>query len=310
MKVLYVGNTSDDDSSPSYSTENHVKQALRNLGHEIQPVLERGLDWATIPGHARGADLFLWTRTAGFDPADLNTQRDALETLQIPTVGFHLDRWVGLGRESDVLRSPFFTVDYLFTADGGHDDFWKKNSINHVWSPPAVLSDECKRVGNRRAEFDFDVGFVGNLRRYGHPEWGPYRQALYRFLAMRYRGRFHVWEGGIRGQDLADLYTSVKVLIGDSCLAGLSTFYWSDRIPETLGRGGFLIHPETEGLRESYATLPLYPVGDFDRLGELVDYYLETADERMDIAEYQRGYVAQFHTYEARLKRILSMVFG
>lgn len=308
MKVVYCGNVSDDDSSPSHSTENHVKTALRNLGHEVQPVLERGLDWGTVPGLAAGADLFLWTRTAGFDPADLNTQRDALETLQIPTVGFHLDRWVGLGRESDVLRSPFFTVDWLFTADGGHDDFWKKNNINHIWSPPGILSDEAQRVGRVRPDYESPVGFVGNLRRYGHPEWAPYRQTLYRFLARRYGSKFKLWEGGIRGQDLADLYASVKVLIGDSCLAGLSRLYHSDRVPESLGRGGFLIHPETEGLAELYPGMPLYPVGDFDRLGELVDYYLENDEERQTIAEANRAWVLKTATYEIRMTRILSMV--
>ena len=108
MKALYIGNVSDDDASPTHSTENHVKQALRNLGHECVPVLERGLDWSTVPVLVKEhePDMMLWTRTAGFDPADLEGQAHAIKSVNVPTVGFHLDRWVGLNREPDVFSIP------------------------------------------------------------------------------------------------------------------------------------------------------------------------------------------------------------
>jgi hypothetical protein len=324
-RVLYVGNLSDDDTSPPHSTENHVKQALRNLGHECLPVQERGLDWSTLPGlvSQNQPDLMLWTRTGGFDPADLGEQERAIKSLNVPTAGIHLDRWVGLAREPDVFRSPFFRVDYLFTADGGHDDFWRQHGINHYWSPPAILSDEAKRVGVFRQEYAADVGFVGNLRKYGHLEWQPYRHSLYRFLSLTYRGRFKLWEGGIRGQDLADLYASVKVLIGDSCLAGNPSNYWSDRVPETLGRGGFLIHPRVEGLMEGVLNkgpgqfiegkhLFGYDLGDFDNLQSNINYYLldDKQDERRAIAEAGRQHVLATATYEHRLERVLSTVLS
>jgi hypothetical protein len=231
----------------------------------------------------------------------------------VPTVGFHLDRWIGLNREGDISRSPFFKLDYLFTADGGHDLAWKEYGVNHYWSPPAILSDEAKRVGVYRKDFAADVGFVGNLRRYGHPEWGPYRLRLYKFLARTYGSRFRLWEGGIRGQDLADLYASVKVLVGDSCLAGNAKFYWSDRVPETLGRGGFLIHPEVEGLREQHPGLATYALGDLDGSGWgslkwKIDRALEEEQERRDNAIAQSQHVLANHLYEHRMERILATV--
>lgn len=312
MKIAYVGNVGDGDDPPTppHSTENHVKQALRNLGHEVVPILERGLDWSIVPELAEGADVFLWTRTAGFDPSDLDLQRKALDALDIPTVGFHLDRWVGLNREGDTLRSPFFRVDFLFTADGGHDEYWQQHGINHYWSPPAILSDEAKRVGVVRPEYEVPVAFVGNLRRYGHPEWGPYRLKLYRFLAKTYGSRFRLWEGGIRGQDLADLYASVKVLVGDSCLAGSVERYWSDRVPETLGRGGFLIHPEVEGLAEQHPFLVTFPLGDFDELARNIDLFLGSDHPRQGLADLSRADVLERHTYEARMERVLVTVLG
>lgn len=301
--VAYCGNF-----DPPHSTESHVAKALENLGHQVRRLPEQRMEWATLPEQVDDADMFLWTRTAGFDPADLEGQARAIKQLGIPTVGFHLDRWWGLNREGDIYRSPFFLLDYLFTADGGHDDRWKQAGINHYWSPPAILSDEAKRVGNYRTDYACDVGFVGNLRRYGHPEWGPYRRRLYRFLASTYRGRFKLWEGGIRGQDLADLYASVKVLIGDSCLAGNPARYWSDRVPETLGRGGFLIHPWVDGLDLAFPDLMLYPLGDFDVLRSEIDHWLSHDDDRTQLAQRNRNTVLRGNLYEHRLERVLATV--
>lgn len=307
MIVSYVGNF-----DAPHSTENHVAKALENLGHQVRRIPEQKLDWPSLPGQVEGSDLFLWTRTAGFDPADLEDQTRALieVTARMPTAGFHLDRWWGLNREGDIQRSPFFRLDYVFTADGGHDDEWKKAGVFHYWSPPAILSDEAKRVGNYRTDYAADVGFVGNLRNYGHPEWGPYRRKLYKFLAQTYRGRFKLWEGGIRGQDLADLYASVKVLVGDSCLAGNPEKYWSDRIPETLGRGGFLIHPWVKGMQAEYPNLETYELGDFAMLGRMIDFALDHDQYRSNFAVIGRQDVLDRHTYEHRMERVLSTVLG
>lgn len=315
--IAYCGNF-----TPPHSTENHCKKAFENLGHTVWPIQESGLDWTTLPDLVAGSDVFWWTRTAGYDPPDLEAQARAIKSLNVPTVGGHLDRWVGLHREPDVHRSPFFRLDWLFTADGGHPEFWAEHGINHHWSPPGILSDECD-LGTFRQEYAVDVGFVGNLRNYGHKEWTMYRRHLYRFLTRRYR--FKVWEGGIRGRDLADLYQSVKVLVGDSCLAGSgpllpqqvrggTTRYFSDRIPETLGRGGFLIHPRVEGVTDALFVegehLACYELGDFAELGEKIDYYLANEAERLRIARQGREWMMANHTYEHRLTRILDTALG
>lgn len=325
MRIVYVGNF-----IPSHSTENHVRQALTNLGHSVFVVQESDCLWDALPDACKLADLFLWTRTAGYDPPDRDRQRLAIKAIPVPTVGFHLDRWWGLKRESNEGGpassdpSPFFAVDYLFTADGGHADRWQEYGINHYWSPPGILSSECE-LGTWRKDYAADVGFVGNLRRYGHLEWQGYRQALLRFLATVYRGRFKLWEGGIRGRDLADLYQSVKILIGDSCLAGNgptlpggsrggATHYCSDRIPETLGRGGFLIHPRVEGITNHVYRegehLAAFDLGDFDQLRRKIDFYLNDERERLLMVERGRQHVLSLHTYESRLAEILSIVQG
>lgn len=311
MRVAYVGNF-----VPPHSTESDVAWTLGDMGHEVVILQESTLEWASLPSLTEGADLMLWTRTAGFDPPDHDLQRKAVESVECPTVGFHLDRWWGLAREStergpaDPDPSPFFSLDYLFTADGGHDEEWRQIGANHYWSPPGIARKNLER-GRFRRHLWADVGFVGNLRRYGHAEWAPYRAELYRYLSRRFR-RFRVWEGGVRGQMLADVYASVSVLVGDSCLVGSRGRYWSDRIPETLGRGGFLIHPEVEGFRDSYpeGTLVTYQLGDFDGLGDLIQSYLDDPEERQMVSEVGMGWVADHHTYTHRMERLLAIVMG
>jgi len=308
MRVSYVGNF-----SVSFSTESHIAKAWENLGHEVQRIPEQSLEWADLPEIVDG-DLFTWTRTAGFDPPDLNRQRAALDAIEVPKVGIHLDRWWGLDRETtergprDADPSPFFThLDLLYTADGG-DHPWQ---VRHEWMPPAILSDECE-PGRLDRRYTADIAFVGNLQGYGHKEWAPYRRDLWEYLRTRYRGRFQVFPGqgrpAIRGRDLANLYATTKINIGDSCLVGKPARYWSDRIPETLGRGGFLIHPWVAGLPEEYPMLPMYTLGDFDMLGRMVDEAMTQPDKREAVAKANREWVLAHHTYEHRMTRLLSLV--
>ena len=312
MRVVYVGNF-----GPEHSTENHVARALTNNGHTVVKVQESGLDWtgAAYNAAAYFPDLFLWTRTAGFDPANLADQQDCIDTLRyqgIPSVGYHLDRWWGLNREPDIHRSPFFRVDLLVTADGGHQTEWEQAGVNHHWMPPAISQGEAVR-GTYNPAYACDVAFVGNLIGYGHPEWAGYRQDLFNHLQRRFRGRFRVFPGqgkpAIRGRALQDLYASVRVVVGDSCLAGGATRYWSDRVPETLGRGGNLIHPYVEGIEMEHPFLAVWGLGDWEDLDELIDRRLAESDEnREEFIALNYAHTLEHHTYERRMADLMVLL--
>lgn len=303
MNVAYVGN-----HDPRWSTETHIAKALENLGHQVTRIPEQRLEWLELPRLTEGHDLMLWTRTGGFAPPDKDRQRVALKAVEAVKVGIHLDRWWGLDRETseggprDVEPDPFFTHnDALFTADGG-DNPWE---VPHYWSPPAILSDETRR-GSYNPKYACDVGFVGNLWNYGHAEWQPYRRQLSQEL-QRYN--FRVFPNGarqIRGRELADLYATVPVLIGDSCLVGNPSRYWSDRIPETTGRGGYLIHPDVEGLSSVHPDLHTYPLGDFQALHERIQWALDNPEARRENAETNHAHTVANHTYEHRLSHLVT----
>lgn len=315
-RLAYIGNF-----SPAHSTENHVARSFEADGHEVIRIQENepgAFPCVAEEATRQGVDLVLWTRT-GWDPrVPEGEQLDALQALDqagMPTVGFHLDRWWGLDREHQVLDEPFFRSSLVITADGGHDQQWVDAGVNHAWLPPGVFHEEAEQLGQRRARFLSDVAFVGSWRHY-HPEWA-YRLELVSWLRQTFRSRARFWPHGaaVRGADLADLYASVKVIVGDSCLAPAVdgtpiTRYWSDRIPESLGRGGFLIHPWVEGIDDHYVDgehLRLYPLGDWAELRRLIVHYLRHDDERQRIATAGRAHVLEHHTYRTRARQILEL---
>lgn len=326
MIIAYVGNF-----IPEHSTENHVRQAWQNQGHTVvrvqegdQEELDRLID------RIADVDLVLWTRTA--DLAARVGHRGqwrllaAAERADKPTVGFHLDRWWGLNREASVWEEPFFRCRYVITADGGHQEQFASVGVNHVWLPPAVSLGETE-PGTPTDEYRSPLAFVGSWQGGYHQEW-THRADLVRWLQMKYPRKIQFWprrnEPGVRGEKLRNIYASVDVVIGDSCLAGGVTHYWSDRIPETLGRGGFLLHPYVEGLSDyfnfhykgepqgdNYMTshLGVWDHGDWKALRELIDLSLEMEPEnRRRVGEAARRHVIENHTYDVRVNQILEIV--
>lgn len=310
MKVVYVGNF-----GPAHSTETHVAQALEANGVEVLREQENRVDWSTLAKRCVGVDWFLWTSTNDYSPASVYpAQRQFLADCTVPTVGFHLDIWHGLSRAHRVAEAPFFRVDLLVTADGGHDGQWAEAGVNHRYMPPGVSEFECGG-GTFRKEFASPVAFVGSWDGGYHQEH-PHRQQLVRWL-QRNRPDCQFWpkrgQPAVRNEALRDLYASVDVLVGDSCFAGRIRSYFSDRIPETLGRGGFLLHPAVEGVTDGtlYADgehLRTWRAGDWDALGYLIDHYTAHRDEANRIAGAGRAHVLANHTYTVRMRQLVDLL--
>lgn len=316
MKIAFLGNW-----GPAWSTENHLGSSLELLGHEVTR-LQEGTVWASgVPDLAVGHDLFVWVQTYGLAESGgtLSERYQMLSTLRqrgIISVGLHLDKWFGLAREDQVRTDAFFTVDYLGTADGGHDAQWKEAGINHFWFPPGVYEPECY-LADPDDDLRADVGFVGSWQGHYHSE-SRHRAELVRFLARTYRGRVGFWpqrgRPAVRGHRLNQLYAGIKVVVGDSCLVGQgANRYWSDRVSETLGRGGFLIHPHVPGLEDQYTDgkhLVTFPPFDWDRLKSLIDQYLADAPAREAIRLAGHEHVRTAHTYTDRMRYVLDTVLA
>ena len=315
MRFAYRGN-----HAAPHSTETEITKALWGLGHEVDRIQEDEVGWPETIARCRDADVFLWTSTHSFAKKwSKGAAVAAVSTLNdlLPTVAVHLDRFWGLARQWQIAEEPWFRLSLVCTAEGGHEEDWQRAGVNHRWFPPAVSVFECNG-GTPRKEFRSEVAFVGSWHGYGHTEW-THRPHLIRWLRQHYEGRLRLWpahqQPAVRGDALKDLYASVDVAVGDSCLVPNADgspcrAYCSDRVPETIGRGCFLLHPHVEGVTDGtlYTDgehLVTWPLEDWATLAEKIDYYLAHPDEREKIARAGREHVMRHHTYTRRMADLI-----
>lgn len=312
MKVGFVGNF-----IPEHSTENDVGRALKSHGVEVVGLQENfSGTWENLPVLTEDCDFILWTHTWSFDVPIAAAALDAVRARGTKVVGYHLDRVWGLDREREIKRHPFYThVDLLVTADGGHEREWADAGIEHRWLPPAVSRRSCYLADADRVTFPHPVVFVGSWKSY-HPEW-EWRSRMVNELRRRYKrtGEFGVYPMGgqaLRGPELNVLYATADVVVGDSCLAGGATRYWSDRVPETLGRGGILVHPHVEELPAAIGgALWQYERENIDALFEEIDrarQILGVGDRRERAREMGIAWAMRGNTYEDRMVDLLRFV--
>jgi hypothetical protein len=292
---------------PPHSTENDWVKSFSELGHTVSCFQENEDRTELILKSCidTGVKLVLYVHTHSFStPGDISVIEliRQFRAHKIKTASPHLDLYFGLnngdGRQNQIGIHPFWKTDVCLTADGSSQIKFQERGVNHVWMKPGVLARECV-PGNFRPEWAIDLGFCG-AESY-HQEW-PWRGEMIRTLREVYGNRFRVFNG-FRGQDLNDLYASVKILIADCCFAGKPR-YISDRWPETCGRGGFLLAPYVEGNCIPVATFISQDIHD---LMDKADYYLSHDKERDLIRRVCHEHVKAHDTYTHRAQQILEV---
>jgi len=307
MRVAHIGN-----HSVPVTTESYVAAALESLGHEVERHQENTTDWRTLAKRidASGVQLVFWTRTPsyGVDMASQAMFVGECAGRGIVTCGLHLDRYWDLARQIEITTHPWWRQDHVYTADGGNQARFEAAGVNHRWWRPAVSASQCGR-GRPDPSYTGRVAFVGSLRY--HAEW-RWRNHLLRQMERNFRGDFVQYgRSGQRLEDhqLADAYASVPVIVGDSCFADRTPLYWSNRIVETLSRGGFLIHPRVKGIEDHYVDgehLVLYDVGDINGLVASIRHWLTDEEGRRRISEAGMRRVMERDTFEIRMAEVMA----
>jgi hypothetical protein len=312
MRIAFLGNF-----EAPYSSEIYHMWTLQEMGHLVTSLQEQKATGEEVWEAASQSDLFVWVHTHDWETPGMPMD-DVLLLLQdkgVPAVTYHLDLWIGLAREKDMGASAYWQLDHFFTVDPDMAERLNrtKKPRGH-FLPAGVYEGEAYRVKPSVA-YPHDVVFVGS-RGY-HPEW-PYRRQLVDWLQDTYGARFAHYGGdgrcAIRGPALNCLYASVPVVVGDTLCPGFSKpLYLSDRIFETTGRGGFMIHPYVPGMERFFELgkeVVVYSYGDFGELKEKIDYYLEHDGERERIRQAGFERTRRDHTYRKRWESILRAVFA
>jgi hypothetical protein len=321
MKISYISNTTNSASDgKSFNTEFHVGKTLEKLGHEVEFIQENTILGGTLPELVKDSQLFLWTRTWP-DVVTLDDLR-AIEALGIPTVSFHLDKYAGIARDGGIgIGSPFWHTQYVFSPEGSIQSqrIFKEHGINQYYSPPAVFEDECY-IAEPVEKFKHEIVFVGGGGReldgtlMYHPKDWPYRMKLIDWLRETYGDRFVKYgypQETIRGAELNQLYAGSKIVIGDSlCKDFIDNHYTSDRPFEVTGRGGMIIMPYIPGMTDFFVDRKeavFYAYDNFVQLKNLIDYYLEPANEaeRENIRMAGHLRTKAENTYTQRMEKML-----
>lgn len=313
MIITFVGNF-----NVSYTSETHHANTLTSLGHTVFRLQEGKANADEIFNTARKSDLLVWVHTHEWETPNgrLYTASQALKflkELKIPTMTYHLDLWFGINRQKDLEQDDFYKyIGHFFTVDKQMANWFSQNTnVKGHYLQAGVYEPECYIAEG--IEPIHNVAFVGS-KQY-HKEW-QYRPQLIDWLSNTYKQNFtHYGNDGIgvvRGAELNNVYASTKVIVGDTlCLNFDYPYYWSDRVYETLGRGGFIIHPYIKGMEEHFEHgkhLMFYNYGDFDELKRLIDYYIEHDEERERIRLEGHKHVKENHTYTNRWEEILKII--
>lgn len=240
-------------------------------------------------------DFVLWAKLSISQPEIV---REALRKYK--TVCWIFDLYMGYSREYRLYTHPAFTADYLVSTDGGHQDKFKEKGFNHFCVRQGILKDECVMFEGKQQD---TIVFVGS-----NNALNTDRIKKISFIEQEYGDKFK-WYGKkdtneLRGLDLNRIFADNKIIIGDSVY---SPFYWSNRIVETLGRGGFLIHREVEGLKEEYPYLVTYD-GTNEDLKSKIDYYLTHEEERQEIIKNNFEWVRDNYTMDKQCQKLLNYI--
>lgn len=296
--ILYVG-----DFRQSYSTEKYIAHGFTQLGYQVVQVQQNDVPNArALLGAALKykPDFVMFSKwTGGVEAVFLLRQHKFL------TVGWIFDLYFNLPAEfgSRNFVNSSFQCDICFVTDGGHATNYKSRSINArtlrqgIYSPEALKGIKSPQV---------PIIFLGSYN-YNN------RIKLIDWLRETYGHNFLCFgQGGdkapVRGVELNNLLASVKIVVGDSVP---SDFYWSNRIYEVLGRGGFLLHPKVKGLDKELIPgkhYVEYEYGNFQELKTKIDFYLDKGMERETIRDAGFQYVKKHYTYTARCRELLKEV--
>lgn len=274
--------------------EEYIARSFEMIGHKVKRIPQNtsnhDIEQALLSSKP---DILLYCKWE--QPKELDNVIGNLKRNGMVTVCWLFDIYFNYTREHFVKTKPYFKSDFVFTTDGGNQNRFEEAGVNHKCVRQGIYREECVLLPFE--ELQHEIVFVGS----DSPVY-PERSKIARELNAHWVGRKNTNE--VRGMALNELYASTRVVIGDSWY---SPHYWSNRIVETLGRGGFLIHRDVPGLKEEYPYLVTYD-GTIEDLKGKMYFYRKNEAERREIIKKNFEWVKNNYTMEKKCQELINYV--
>lgn len=251
-------------------------------------------------------NIFLWSRSHNHNPTgNYGEMLRRIEDMGIVTVSQHMDMyWRVKHRAHQIGRDPWWSAQYVFTADGGHQDKFKERGVNHFWMPPAIGSRVVENVIPRNDRYKGQMVFVGGNWPAAH---GSHRKQLLSWARWQNERPFY-HHRNMWGSNLGELYASCDFAIGESAQSP-NGYYWSDRVVNTLGRRCVLAHPVTKGFNACGFTDETMIKYQWYRFPEILEKRKQMSDKDIEnMRDAGWDVVRRRHTYKNRLTQIQKVV--
>ena len=211
-------------------------------------------------------------------------------------------------------RHGLWQADYVFSPDGCSDShkFYERCNVNHRLIRQAPYDETVgwyskSDISDLTTKEEVPILFIGSMYNISD----PFRKYMINFLQNQYGDDF-LWLGQtehqVREERLSTLISKTKIVVGESLYF---PGYWSNRVYESIGRGGFVLHPYVPGIEQEFEDgeeCVFYNRWDFNDLKSKIDYYLENEDKRSIISDKGMQRVKKDHTLLNRCEQILEIL--
>jgi hypothetical protein len=296
-KIIYLGHK----DRKYKEIEDGVIDSLKLMGYKVILFDDQEYKPEEVIEACKGAKMFLFhkggflTKSETEMYASIDKLIYTLSKIDCKKVLWFVDK-VWMEREIFIDRIINY-VDYSFFTD---ETFLRRHKIFNAYS----LKQGCqiKRFkGKKNPAFECDVAFIGSI--YGE------RQMFVKALGSLLGDKFRTYNE-IRDQDFADLCKSAKIIISPNY--PMDDFYWSNRIYEVLGNGGFMFHPNFAGLKDEGIKEGEHYIGYTNWLDveDKLEYLLSKKADKLikSITKQGQKEVVINHTYLQRCRKILEIV--
>jgi spore maturation protein CgeB len=329
MRWAIIGELGND------SFEFHWKDALLHLGHDV-----RVFDLTFGFYHPRKAHYWLRQMSASYDKAKAKNLANAILKFEPDIVlavyrNIHPDTIEIIKRSNSIIKVIHVNQDNLCTLQqqqvlaSAYDAFFVKDpfmvrtfrdkaglNVHYLpesFNPRFHAPPNCNRKELEK-ETDIDVLIYGTFY--------PYRNRFVEKILRRGRKiKLFGVAGPFISKEISALFANKVIMSHEKShyIFGskivLNNFFYGEiegvncKYFEINGSGGFQLCDYKDALKEYSPLEPSrYTFNSIAEANELIEYYLPRQEERHAIADAQRLYFLDHHTYEHRISAILKVI--